>query len=46
MAVADEQTAQKLLAELITDGIGITEASPASVIPLEELYLHLQEGTQ
>jgi len=45
VAVADEQAAQKLLAELITAGVGITEAAPAAN-PLEELYLHLQEGAQ
>jgi ABC-type multidrug transport system ATPase subunit len=45
VAVAGEQAAQKLLAELITAGIGITEAAPAAN-PLEELYLHLQEGAQ
>lgn len=45
VAVADEQAAQKLLAALITAGIGITEAAPATN-PLEELYLHLQEGAR
>lgn len=42
--VADERAAQELLAELITAGIGITEASPAGN-PLEDLYLRLQEGS-
>lgn len=43
--VADEEAAQRLLAELISAGIGITEAGPA-VNPLEDLYLHLQGGAQ
>lgn len=38
--VADERAARELLAELITAGVGITEASPAAN-PLEDLYLHL-----
>jgi ABC-2 type transport system ATP-binding protein len=43
--VAGERAAQKLLAELITAGVGITEASPAAN-PLEDLYLHLLEGSR
>jgi ABC-2 type transport system ATP-binding protein len=43
--VADEQAAQKLVAELVTSGIGITEAAPAAN-PLEDLYLRLQEGSR
>lgn len=45
VAVAGEQAAQKLLPQLIAAGVGVTEAAPAAN-PLEELYLHLQEGAQ
>jgi ABC-2 type transport system ATP-binding protein len=43
VAVAGEQAAQRLVASLVSEGIGITEAGPAAN-PLEDLYLHLQGG--
>jgi ABC-2 type transport system ATP-binding protein len=43
VTVADEREAQRLIASLIGAGVAISEAGPAAN-PLEDLYLHLQEG--